>query len=102
MDPLKEAPAWLLRPLPANAARDKKLEEQIDKHGEKLPDTLWQLSMALDGVKAYSEYDAAANRASAHLWHAVERFYGSPDEGVRARLLTFAHNHMTPAALARI
>jgi hypothetical protein len=102
MDLLKEAPAWLLRPLPANAARDKKLEERIDDLGEKLPDSLFQLTFALDAVQAFREYDAAANRASAHVWRALERFYAAESAAARARLLSFARAHMTPAAQARI
>src|SRR5262249_33543340 len=43
MDPVEQVPAWVLRPLPANATADAKLNARIDELCAKLPDGLWQL-----------------------------------------------------------
>ena len=55
MDLLKEAPAWLLRPLPANAARDKELEERIDTlgAGERLSVQKWMPGAPLASRSAH-------------------------------------------------
>jgi RNA-directed DNA polymerase len=102
MDAVEHAPAWLLRPLPLNAADDPKLSEQIDELGAKLPDynALRELRNALLGVRTFREYDSAANRASAHVWRAFEGLVA--DERTRSQLLCFAEEHMTPTALARV
>ena len=102
MDTQTHAPAWLFRPLPVNAAVDEKLHTRIDKLGEDLPDSLLELHQALDAARPYREYDAAANRASAHVWQAVERFYVAADKRVRSGLLSFAVEHMGEEAQARI
>jgi hypothetical protein len=101
MDPLEQVPAWLLRPLPVNAAADAALHARIDKLGAELPNSLPQIHEALNKVRALSEYDAAANRAAAHLWLALERFYtgGVPS---RRDLLSFAGDHLVAEAQARI
>jgi RNA-directed DNA polymerase len=102
MDALTHAPAWLFRPLPVNAAVDENLHTRIDKLGEKLPDSLPELHQTLDAVRPFREYDAAANRASASIWQALEHFYTSSDRHVRSALLTFAVEHMGEEAQARI
>src|SRR5262249_57837686 len=81
---------------------DAKLNARIDELCAKLPDGLWQLQHALGGVKAYSEYDVAANRAAARVWLALERFYSSDAPSVRLNLLSFAGEHMAAEAQARI
>jgi retron-type reverse transcriptase len=102
MDPLTETPAWLLRPIPANATDDEKLHERIDKLAAKLPGTMDEMNRELFKVRMYAEYDAAANRAVAHVWRAREQFFASPSPAVRASLLHFAIEHMPAQARARI
>jgi retron-type reverse transcriptase len=102
MNPLESAPAWLLRPLPANAAADEALNARIDELGRKLPGSLPQIHGALDKVRAYREYDAAANRAAAHVWRALDQFYASGSAPLRASLLAFADEHLAEAARARV
>jgi hypothetical protein len=101
MDTLDRAPAWLLRPLPLNAARDEELHARIDQVARRLPESLPELDALLRGVKVFREYDAAANHASLYIWAARERFSGS-DAGVRLGLLTFAREHMAEEACARL
>jgi RNA-directed DNA polymerase len=102
MDVLEQVPAWLLRPLPANAVSDEKLHAEIDKLAAGLPDTLGGLGTALFRVRCYQEYDAAANRANAHVWRALDGLLASPARSVRMALLTFATAHMVEEAQARI
>src|SRR5262245_29064308 len=94
---LERAPSWLLRPLPTNAVADDQLHAKIDKLAEKLPETIHKLSETLDGIRSFREYDAAANRASLHVWYARERFFENGDWG--AALLRFAAAHMVEGAL---
>jgi RNA-directed DNA polymerase len=102
MDVLEQVPPWLLRPLPANAAVDEKLHETLDKLAADLPRTLRQLGIALDKVKSFSEYDAAANRAGAHVWRHLDAFFTSQWPGDRQALLHFAVAHMVEEAQARV
>jgi hypothetical protein len=101
METLDLVPPWVLRPLPANAGADPKLDERIDELAAKLPGTLFQLDLALQGVRMYCEYDAAANRAGAHVWRVLHQFFAA-DAGAKVRLLSFAEGHMTEQAQARI
>jgi RNA-directed DNA polymerase len=95
-------PPWLLRPLPTNATVVKKLTETIDRLGTKLPDSLEELHKVLWAVKADSQYDDAANRASALVWASLECFLTSPREQSRLALIAFAAEHMVEQAQARI
>ena len=102
MDALEPVPSAMLRPLPANATSDAKLHDRIDSLGRKLPDSMEQVAALLGQVKASSDYDAAVNRAAAHVWSALERFYASGDPAVRVALLRFACAHLPEAAQAHI
>ncbi len=101
METLDLVPPWVLRPLPANAGADPKLDERIDKLAQDLPKTLFQLDLALQGVRMYCEYDAAANRASAHVWRVLGQFF-TANPSSKVTLLGFAEAHMTEQAQARI
>ncbi|HEY8505149.1 MAG TPA: reverse transcriptase family protein, partial [Gemmataceae bacterium] len=97
------APAWLLRPVPANVAEDDELNQRIDALAEKLPGSVMQIHYALHRVQSYREYDAAANRACVHVWRALDRFFEpAADPGLRTQLLTFAREHMPERAQARV
>src|SRR6516162_3189923 len=102
MDVLDQAPAWLLRPLPAHATRDETLHASIAQLSAELPDSLYRLHLYLDRVRVYREYDAAANHASACVWQALERFFASDLPVARRQLLDFAQAHMVEEAKARI
>jgi RNA-directed DNA polymerase len=102
MDPLMDAPNWLMRPLPANAAEDEKLHARIDKLCKRLPASIVELGDALKSVQMFCEYDAAANRASAQVWRALDQFYGLAASSIRSLLLDFARQHMCPQAQNRI
>lgn len=95
-------PAWLLRPLPINAKRDAKLEAEIQKLAEILPDSLSKISELLKGVMEYHEYDAAANVANEHVWANRRMFLQSPSAADRRMLFEFARQHMTPTGRSRI
>ncbi len=99
---LDQVPSWLLRSLPANATADEKLHAKIDKLSKNLPETISEIQAALDAVKTFNEYDAAANRAGAHVWKALESFYAAESPRVRTALLSFAAEHMVEQAQARI
>jgi RNA-directed DNA polymerase len=102
MDLLEEVPSRMLRPLPANATVDHGLHETIDKLARRLPGSLAEVGKALDKVRSFREYDAAANRAAAHVWLAREQFFTAPEPELRSALLAFAVEHMAEEALARI
>jgi retron-type reverse transcriptase len=102
MDPLSDVPAWLLRPLPANAVTDVALHLRIAELGQKLPLRLLELNVLLDSIKAFREYDAAANLASAYVWRALDRLPSSEWLGQGSWLLRFARDHLFGVARARI
>ncbi|HEX5271200.1 MAG TPA: reverse transcriptase family protein [Gemmataceae bacterium] len=102
MDVLEEVPAWLLRPLPANAVADDKLHAEIDTLATNLPDSLNRLGLLLSRVRAYREYDAAANRAGAYVWRHCDAIFASPNPPDRLALLHFALAHMVEGAQARV
>jgi hypothetical protein len=99
MDPLSHVPAWLL---PANADADAKLNANIDQLARKLPESISLIHNALDKVRPYREYDAAANRACAHVWLALEQFYAAGSPSARTGLLSFAREHLVEEARARV
>jgi hypothetical protein len=102
MDLLENVPAFVLWPLPANAAVDAALEKKIDALVPKLPENLTKLAQLLNGVREFAEYDSAANRAAAHVWKLVEQVLSSDDPQSKERVLAFASLHMTPQVQARI
>jgi retron-type reverse transcriptase len=102
MNSLETVPSVLLRPLPVNAGTDAKLHAQIDSLSQNLPGSLGQMAEALEKVKTSCDYDAAVNRAAAHVWLALERFYTSADPTVRLDLLRFVRDHFVEEAQARI
>src|SRR5262245_51520724 len=61
MEILEQAPSWLLRPLPANAVSDAKLNAKITKLAEKLPGKIHELHRELGRARNGAEYDVAAN-----------------------------------------
>jgi RNA-directed DNA polymerase len=99
VDTKAEPPTWLFRPLPTNAALDQDLIAQVDQLAQGLPHSLRHLHNALNKVAMYREYDAAANRACAHVWLAVRAILTAH---LSSDLLTFACAHMTEQARLRI
>jgi retron-type reverse transcriptase len=95
-------PDCVLRPLPVDAVVDAELHARIDELALGLPGTLAELGAQLEAVRVFREYDAAANRAAAHVWRVVDRCLGDPDLEVRLALLTFASEHFSRPALARL
>jgi retron-type reverse transcriptase len=53
-------------------------------------------------VKTSTDYDAAVNRAAAHVWPVLECFYSAGDPAVRLALLHFACEHLPEAAQAHV
>src|SRR5579872_1153091 len=102
MDVLAQAPGWLFRTLPANAADDEKLNQEIDEAAKKLPRGIHLITNLLNRVRVYREFDGAVNRACVHVWRLREQFLSSEDESVRRSLLIFARDYMVEAAQARI
>jgi RNA-directed DNA polymerase len=101
MDILEQAPSWLLRPLPANAVADAKLNAKITKLGEQLPGKIHMLHQELGRARTGAEYDVAANLASVYVWKAIDQFYDG-EWSARSALLAFAMDHMVPEVQARI
>jgi len=102
MDPVTRVPGWLLRLLPTNARVNDALHARIDKIAAKLPGSLAELDTTLDGFKSDATYDAAANRAAAHVWLVLDQISDNPTPQVARALLHFAHGHLVPQAQARI
>jgi RNA-directed DNA polymerase len=102
MSTVHPIPEWLLRPLPANATVDAKLHAKIDKLSTKFPNSIKDLSELLEEYQLFSDYDAAVNHASIHVWNHLEKFYSSPVAKYRGQLIHFARDHMTPQAQGRI
>ena len=102
MDILANAPRWLLRPLPVNAADDEKLNKQIDEAAKKLPNGIARLMALLSGVRMFREFDSAVNRACVHVWRLRDQFLSSDNEILRSEFLQFARDYMVEAAQARI
>jgi RNA-directed DNA polymerase len=101
MDLLESVPAWLLRPLPVGAVSDAKLHAKIDQLAENLPANLRKLEALLAGVQAYREYEAAANRAGAQVWLALDRILATSTPSLRLTLVAFAQAHLPSRAQAR-
>jgi hypothetical protein len=102
MDVLEQVPAWLLRPLPANAVADNTLHAEIDKLAAELPDSLNRIYRALERARPYTHYDPAVNRACAHVWLQFHAILASPAPSDRLALLHFALSHMVVEAQARV
>jgi hypothetical protein len=94
-------PAWVLRPLPINAVWDVQFIEEIDKLGARLPESIFSLMQALRREQATRAYDAALNRACAHVWRAVPQLLAA-DESQRSLLAQFAQQCLPPRARLRI
>ncbi len=99
---LDRVPPWVLRPLPANAALDESLHARLDELATHLPTTLPQIQEELDAIQSFREYEAAANRAAAHVWLVLDQFFASRAPGDHFALLRFAAKHVSPEAQARI
>jgi hypothetical protein len=102
MDTLERVPAWVLRLLPANANDDAALGVQIETLAAQLPGSLRQMDFILQRVHLYSDYDAAVNRAAAHVWRTAGAILRAGSAFDKQSLLSFAVAHMTPQAQARI
>lgn len=102
MRALDQIPSRLLRPLPANATSDAKVREQIEQLCQKLPGGLAELSARLMSLRDSSDYDAAVNSATRHVWSALDQFYASEDPAERTALLRFARDHLSEAAQAHL
>jgi retron-type reverse transcriptase len=102
MGPLDQAPDWLLRPLPVNAAVDPALHARIDTLAQGLPASLDTLREALSAVRMFHEYDAAVNRAAALVWRHLDACTAPSDGPTQLALLNFAREHFTEQALARL
>jgi hypothetical protein len=102
MDILEKVPAFVLWPLPANAAVDAAREKKIAALAAKLPDNLSKLAMLLNEIREFASYDSAANLAAAHVWQLIDPILSSSDARSKDSLLAFASAHMTPQVQARI
>src|SRR5690349_19510082 len=100
-NPELRAPAWLLRPLPVNAKLDQGLLDDIDRLALKLPGSLAKLNSLLQREEIRHTYDAAANRACAHVWNSLPDIMQSPWRE-RAELGSFALRHFVPTARYRV
>lgn len=95
-------PAWLLRPLPANATDDPALAAKVAEFAGNLPDSLGKLGKALAAVTATAAYERAANAAVAAVWPHVDKLLDSDNPTHRTDLLAFAVAHFPTTAAARV
>lgn len=103
-------PAWLLRPLPANAAPDEKLNDTVIGLARMLAsgqafnvrDELFNLRMALDAAQPYSSYEPAVNAIAAEMWAIAEAVSDSDNTTAKLHLIDLATGHMVPEAAARV
>ncbi|QJX00435.1 reverse transcriptase family protein [Frigoriglobus tundricola] len=95
-------PAWLLLPLPANAAHDAALLASVEEHCTKLPRDFAKLQKALERVRYLASYEPAVNRANALVWEQFEALLSAPEGRDRIALVGYARNHMPVRALARV
>ncbi len=104
------APAWLLRPLPANAVTDAGLMVQLSElivdartaEARRVSQVLLDLRHALDAAQAFSSYEPAVNDVAGELWALAEMVCESGDVKAKYHLIELATRHMVPEAAARI
>ena len=104
------APAWLLRPLPANAVTDAglivRLSEFIADAGtaeeRRLSRVLNDLRRALDEAQPTATYEPAVNAIAGELWALAEAVCECDDRGAKLHVISLATGHMVPEAAARI
>ncbi len=104
------APAWLLRPLPANAAPDDKLNESLanllaearSADAKKLGDAVRALTRALDAAQPFAHYEPAVNAIAGDLWALAEGVCDGDNLHAKYHLIALATGHMVPEAAARI
>jgi retron-type reverse transcriptase len=97
-----DTPAWLLRPLPANAVVDEALNQRVRELAAGLPGTFRQLYLALSQVRNFAEYDPAVNAATTAVWPHLDALIGSREERVRMDLVDFAASHLVGEAAGRV
>lgn len=102
MSGTREAPAWLFRPLPANAVEDRVLAIKIDELVRNLPTSLGSLRLELNTVQATASYEHAVNAAVAGVWLHLDAMLEAPDPKDRLELLSFAVAHFPTPAAARV
>ncbi len=95
-------PAWLFRPLPANAVVDEALNKRVRELCGDLPKSFRPLTTALNAARNFAEYEPAVNVASDALWPQLDGLTESPDERVRMDLVDFAVTHLVREAAARV
>ena len=98
----RSVPPWLLRRLPANAADNPDFAAKLETISVDGGMGLTQLTMELNKVRAYCEYDTLANQVCARVWAAKERILSDDNPGLRDQLLDFAKSHMPAEAQSRI
>lgn len=104
------APAWLLRPLPANAAPDDTLTEKLAKlvaeareaPADKLGGKLLDIRNALDAAQPFATYEPAVNAIAGELWAIAEAVCDSGNLNAKSHLISLAVGHLVPEAAARI
>lgn len=97
-EPPGDVPDWLLRPLPVNAVVDESLLADLDACRD-----LGRLLGSLTSLSATRSYDAAVNRANSRVWHDFANGTGLVQTDLdREVLVSYAAQHMTPRARARI
>jgi hypothetical protein len=100
--PLSQVPAWVLRPLPANAATDANLHHQLQALAAALPNSLSQMVSLLEQVRYRNTYDAAVNDVCRLVHVALPQFFVASAIQARLALLRFAREHCTEQARNRI
>jgi RNA-directed DNA polymerase len=109
MSDIPVTPTWLLRPLPANAVPDTKLNDKLIKlcqrwtlDPESLAPALVSLRTQLNAVQSFAEYESAVNLVSGAIWLLVDPVCEGSDRTCKIRLIELALDHLVPEASARI
>jgi hypothetical protein len=103
-------PAWLLRPLPANAAPSDTLTEKLAKlvaeaceaPADKLGGKLFDVRKALDHAQPFATYEPAVNCFAGELWAIAEAVCDSDNRNAKLQLIELVVGHLVPEAAARI
>lgn len=104
-------PAWLLRPLPANAVADDKLAERVTALAAALApavgtaglrNALLDLDKALTAAQPFAEYEPAVNAVAGSVWAMADAVCDGDDVNAKQQLVSLVVDHMVPEAAARI
>ena len=97
---VRDAPRWLLRPIPAFCEVDLQLENEVRLRCEKLPASIEALHKLLNENYHRSGYDSAVNLANAHVWSAFGKLLEHRELAVA--ISDYCRDHFNQPAMSRV